>query len=119
MPLQTDGMVVSNKRIKSVYYLLGINCPPIADQIKPGQFVMVKVSDDRSPLLRHPFSVYKSYPVSHPEKIKRGCLFILYKKVGKGTRKMTTLKRVEKVDLIGPLGNSFILPPSPFLQILF
>ena len=113
MPLQTDGMVVSNKRIKSVYYLLGINCPPIADQIKPGQFVMIKVSDNRSPLLRRPFSVYKSYPVSHPEKRKRGCLFILYKKVGKGTRKMTTLKRGEKVDLIGPLGNGFILPPLP------
>jgi dihydroorotate dehydrogenase electron transfer subunit len=113
MPLQTDGKVVSNKRIKSVYYLLGINCPPIADQIKPGQFVMVKVSDDRSPLLRRPFSVYKSYPGSHPEKRKRGCLFILYKKVGKGTQRMTTMKKGEKVDLIGPLGNGFILPPLP------
>jgi dihydroorotate dehydrogenase electron transfer subunit len=113
MPLQTDGMVVSNKRIKSVYYLLGINCPPIADQIKPGQFVMVKVSDDRSPLLRRPFSVYKSYPVSHLEKRKKGCLFILYKKVGKGTRKMTTLKRGKKIDLIGPVGNGFMLPPLP------
>ncbi|MBN2244868.1 MAG: dihydroorotate dehydrogenase electron transfer subunit [Candidatus Aminicenantes bacterium] len=113
MPLQIDGIVVSNKRIKSLYYFLGISCPLIADQIKPGQFVMVKVSDDRSPLLRRPFSVYKSYPVSHPEKGKKGCLFILYKKVGKGTRKMTTLKRGEKVDLIGPLGNGFILPPLP------
>jgi len=113
MSIQTDGMVVSNKRIKSVYCLLGIECPPIANQIKPGQFVMIKVSDDRSPLLRRPFSVYKSYPISHPEKRKRGCLFILYKKVGKGTRKMTTLKSGEKVDLIGPLGNGFILPPLP------
>jgi dihydroorotate dehydrogenase electron transfer subunit len=113
MPLQTDGTVVSNKRIKSVYYLLGIDCSPIADQIKPGQFVMLKVSDDRSPLLRRPFSVYKSYPVTHPEKRKRGYLFILYKKVGKGTQRMTTLKRGEKVDLIGPLGNGFTLPPLP------
>ena len=113
MPIQTDGMVVFNKRIKSVYCLLGIDCPPIANQIKPGQFVMIKVSDDRSPLLRRPFSVYKSYPISHPEKRKRGCLFILYKKVGKGTRKMTTFKSGERVDLIGPLGNGFILPPLP------
>ena len=71
MPLQTDGMVVSNKRIKSVYYLLGIDCSPIADQIKPGQFVMLKVSDDRSPLLRRPFSVYKSYPVTPSRKEKK------------------------------------------------
>ena len=116
MPIQTDGMVVSNKRIKSVYYLLGIDCPLIADQIKPGQFVMLKVSNDRSPLLRRPFSVYKSYPVSHPEKRKKGCLFILYKKVGRGTQRMTTMKRGEKVDLIGPLGNGFTLPALPSSQ---
>jgi len=113
MPLQTDGIVVSNGRIKSLYFILGIYCPPIANQIKPGQFVMLKVSDDRSPLLRRPFSVYKSYPVNHPEKKKRGYLFILYKKVGKGTRKMTTLKKGQKVNLIGPLGNGFTLPPLP------
>jgi dihydroorotate dehydrogenase electron transfer subunit len=113
MPLQTDGIVVKNGRIKSFYFLLGIYCPPIANQIKPGQFVMLKVSDDSSPLLRRPFSVYKSYPVSHPEKRKRGHLFILYKKVGKGTRKMTSWKKGQKVNLIGPLGNGFTLPPLP------
>jgi len=113
MHLLTDGTVVSNKRIKSIYYLLGIDCPPIADRIKPGQFVMLKVSDDCSPLLRRPFSVYKSYPVSHPEKRKRGTLFILYKEVGKGTRRMTALNKGQRVDLIGPLGNGFTLPPLP------
>ena len=113
MPLLTDGTVVSNKRIKSIYYLLGIDCPRIADPIKPGQFVMLKVSDDCSPLLRRPFSVYKSYSVSHPEKGKRGYLFILYKEVGKGTRRMTALKKGQRVDLIGPLGNGFTLPPLP------
>ena len=93
--------------------MLGIYCPQIANQIKPGQFVMLKVSDNTSPLLRRPFSVYKSYPVSHPEKRKRGHLFILYKKVGEGTRRMTTLSKGQKVDLIGPLGNGFALPPLP------
>jgi dihydroorotate dehydrogenase electron transfer subunit len=111
MPLQTDGIVVSNKKIKSIYYLLGIDCPPIAERIKPGQFVMVKVSDDNSPLLRRPFSVYRSYPVGHPEKRKRGYLFIQYKEVGKGTRKMTALEKGQGVSLIGPLGNGFTLPP--------
>jgi dihydroorotate dehydrogenase electron transfer subunit len=119
MPLQTVGTVVSNKRIKSIYYLLGIDCSPIANQIKPGQFVMLKVSDDLFPLLRRPFSVYKSHPVNHPEKRKRGCLFILYKKVGKGTQKMTTLRKGEKIDLIGPLGNGFTLPPLPSSQKVF
>ena len=113
MPLQTDGTVTENRRIKPLYFALGIYCPPIADQIKPGQFVMLKVSDDNSPLLRRPFSVYKSYPESHPEKTKRGHLFILYKEVGKGTRKMTGLRKGQRVGLIGPLGNGFTLSPLP------
>jgi dihydroorotate dehydrogenase electron transfer subunit len=74
---------------------------------------MLKVSDDTSPLLRRPFSVYKSYPLSHPEKRKRGYLFILYKTVGKGTQKMVRLSKGQKVDLIGPLGNGFALSPLP------
>jgi dihydroorotate dehydrogenase electron transfer subunit len=113
MPFQTDGMVIKNERIQSLYFLLGIYCPPIANQIKPGQFVMLKVSDDRAPFLRRPFSVYQSCPDPYPEKKKRGCLFILYKIVGKGTRKMTALEKGQKVDLIGPLGNGFTLPPLP------
>ncbi len=113
MHLQTEGVVASNKRIKAVYYLLGIDCPPIAERIKPGQFVMLKVSDDCSPLLRRPFSVYKTYPAGHLEKKKRNLLFILYKVVGKGTRRMVALKKGQRVGLIGPLGNGFTLPPLP------
>ncbi len=113
MALQTDGTVIKNRRIKSLYFLLEIYCPSIANQIKPGQFIMLKVSDDRSPLLRRPFSTYKSYPEDHPWKRERGCLSILYKKVGRGTQKMTTFQKGEKVNLIGPLGNGFTLPPLP------
>ena len=113
MPFQTSGTVIKNRRIKSLYFILGVYCPPIANHIKPGQFMMLKVSDDSSPLLRRPFSVYKSYPDNHPDKKKRGCLFIYYKEVGKGTQKMTTLQEGQKLNLIGPLGKGFILPPLP------
>ena len=113
MPFQIEGTVIKNKRVKSLYFLLGIHCPPITNHIQPGQFIMLKVSGDRSPLLRRPFSVYKNFPESHPEKEKRGCLFIYYKKVGKGTQKMTTLQEGQKLDLIGPLGKGFTLPPLP------
>jgi dihydroorotate dehydrogenase electron transfer subunit len=93
--------------------MLRIHCPPIANQIKPGQFVMLKISGSAPSLLRRPFSVYKSYPINHPEATKKGHLFILYKTVGRGTRMMTTLTKGQKVNLIGPLGNGFALPPLP------
>jgi dihydroorotate dehydrogenase electron transfer subunit len=113
MSFQTDGIVIRNERIKSVYFLLTIYCPSMANKIGAGQFVMLKVSDSHFPLLRRPFSVYKSYPMDHPQKKRRGCLLILYKKVGKGTQKMTEFKIRQKVDMIGPLGNGFSLPPLP------
>ncbi len=113
MPLQTEGTVVKNRRIKSLYFILSIFSPAIANQIKPGQFVMLKVSEDRAPLLRRPFSVYKTYSLNHPEERKRGSLIIVYKRVGKGTQKMTALKKGQRVELIGPLGNGFTLPPLP------
>ena len=93
MAIQIDGIVLSNKRIKSSYYLLEIDCPLIANETKPGQFVMLKTSEDNHPLLRRPFSIFKCYSNQHPMKLKRGHLLILYKKVGIGTNRMTTLDR--------------------------
>jgi dihydroorotate dehydrogenase electron transfer subunit len=113
MAIETKGMIVSNRNIRSVYFRLELHCPPIAQAIKPGQFVMLRVTSSPSPLLKRPFSIYRRYSVRHPEVGRRGNLVIIYKKVGKGTERMTELKRGEKIELIGPLGNGFRLPPLP------
>ena len=119
MVFQTVGIVVKNERLQSIYFLLEIDCPPIANRIRPGQFVMLKVSDGFHPILRRPFSVYKSYPEDHPDKKKRGRFSVQYKVVGKGTQNMTEFRKGEQVDLIGPLGNGFTLPdPLPSSNIL-
>ena len=113
MAIHTKAIVLNNLKVKSVYFLLEMECPPIADATKPGQFVMFKTSEDNHPLLRRPFTIYKNYPTQERVNKKRGQLSILYKKVGQGTQKMTLLKKGEQVDLIGPLGNGFIVPPLP------
>jgi dihydroorotate dehydrogenase electron transfer subunit len=113
MALEIDGIVLGNGRIKSLYYLLEIYCPPIAATIQPGQFIMLRISDTNDPFLRRPFSVYKSSSAGHREKKRRGQLSILYKNVGKGTRRMTGLIKGQKVNMIGPLGNGFSIPPLP------
>jgi dihydroorotate dehydrogenase electron transfer subunit len=113
MAIQAGGTILENKRLKSSYFLMEMDCPLIADKTRPGQFLMLQVSGDTHPLLRRPFSIYKSYPTWHPEEEKRGHLILLYKKVGKGTEKMTSFLTGEKVNLIGPLGNGFTLPPLP------
>jgi len=113
MALEIDGIVLRNRRIKSLYYVLEIYCPPVATTIQPGQFIMLKISGSYDPFLRRPFSVYKSYSASHREKKKRGRLLILYKKVGKGTQRMTEFMKGQQVNIIGPLGKGFSLPPLP------
>jgi dihydroorotate dehydrogenase electron transfer subunit len=115
MPLQAQGIVLRNKKIQSLYFLLEIDCPPIAPLIKPGQFVMFKIDGCQDPLLRRPFSLFKNDLGRHRQKEKRGRFSILYKKVGRGTQKMTELEKGAKVDIIGPLGNGFTsLPPLSF-----
>jgi len=105
MPLQAQGIVLKNQRIQSLYFLLEIDCPAIAPLLKPGQFV-----------LRRPFSFFKKDLKRSCKKEERGRFSILYKKVGRGTQKMTELERGERVDIIGPLGNGFSCPPSSYFR---
>jgi dihydroorotate dehydrogenase electron transfer subunit len=112
MPLQAQGIVFKNKKIQSLYFLLEIDCPPIAPLIEPGQFVMLKIYGSQAPLLRRPFSLFKKDLGRHRQKEKQGRFSILYKRVGRGTQKMSELQKGAKVDIIGPLGNGFT-SPSP------
>lgn len=112
MPLQAQGIVLKNNKIQSLYFLLEIDCPPVATLIQPGQFVMLKIYGSQTPLLRRPFSLFKKDLGRRGQKEKRGRFSILYKIVGKGTQKMSELEKGAKVDIIGPLGNGFASPPS-------
>jgi dihydroorotate dehydrogenase electron transfer subunit len=112
MPLQAQGIVLRNNKIQSLYFLLEIDCPPIATLIRPGQFVMLKIHGTQTPLLRRPFSLFKKELGRYRHKERRGRFSILYKIVGRGTQKMSELQKGAEVDLIGPLGNGFT-SPSP------
>lgn len=69
-------------------------------EIKPGQFVNIKVSDSDYPLLRRPISVSDSDQDSYS---------ICIKKVGEGTRLLYKKEIGESLDVIHPLGNGFYL----------
>jgi NAD(P)H-flavin reductase len=66
--------------------------------VKPGQFVNVRVSDNLDPVLRRPFSV-------HDSDGKR--ISILYMIVGRGTELMAEMKPGAHVSVVAPLGNGF------------
>ena len=74
---------------------------------------MLRVTHDDHPILRRPFSLYRTFPGRGTEKRRRKRFAIIYKRVGLGTQKMTELRKGDSVGLIGPLGNGFTLPPLP------
>jgi len=93
-------------------YLLTLISPEQARLTRPGQFVMVKCSEDIQdlPLLRRPFSVFDIRP--NPRTGKPAGLDILVKNVGAGTRRLAKLKPGDEVHVLGPQGLPFRIPES-------
>ena len=104
--IQQKARVLWNRRISNDYFKLGLTCLGY-ETAAPGQFVMVQIQGQNAPLLRRPFSIHG---LLAPEDSNPG-IEILYKVVGNGTRLLSEIREHQTVDLLGPLGNSFLLPP--------
>ena len=85
-------------------YRLRLACPPIAERIVPGQFIMLRPSEGTDPLLGRPFALFDvvDRPDGRAEQFDIG--FVL---VGKLTRQMARWKPGQRVIAWGPLGNGF------------
>lgn len=102
--------IVFNRRIGGEVFLMGLRSAEVAAEARPGQFVMVRVSDGSEPLLRRPFSICGC---------RNGELFlILYKVVGRGTAIMSGLKQGDRMGVLGPLGRGFGTPPKGAMSFL-
>lgn len=95
--------ILSNKTIAKDHLKLTLSCSPIAHRVRPGQFVMVKIDNRFDPLLRRPFSVYRT---------KSNQLEIVYQIVGRGTEILSTKSPGEKLQIFGPIGNGFTIPAT-------
>ena len=100
---QTKSKVLSNIHLVEDYWRVTLEAPEIASEIKPGQFIHLKLSETNFPLLRRPFSVFRCVK---PGKGSAG-IEVVYEVVGIGTRLMTELSEGDKLDIIGPLGQGF------------
>ena len=83
--------------------MIGLEWRPPA--FRPGQFVMLRVSDGLDPLLRRPFGIYKVMAAD-------AGVELLYQVVGKGTRILSMKRPGESLGLLGPLGNGFPVPAT-------
>lgn len=108
---EVKARIQQHRRVGVDYFRLRLLCPEIARLAQPGQFVMLRVNEQREPFLRRPFSFSRIFPCGdkRTKLEEEGTLEICYQVVGRGTSLMTQLREGQRVDILGPLGNGFWL----------
>jgi len=90
--------LLENRALAGGYARIRFGAPGLAGEARPGQFVMVRVSDAHDPLLARPFSILEA---------RGDSIDLLVKAVGFGTRILTSLAEGVEILVLGPLGTSF------------
>jgi len=96
----TECTVVSNIELCRNIYEIIVESNEIAETAKPGQFLHIKTSHCKEPLLRRPISISRIYR-------EKGLISLVYQVVGVGTEKLSGLSEGCRIDVLGPLGNGF------------
>ena len=95
-----DLTVCSAERLSDKHVLLKLTCREALPEMRPGQFVEVRIDNSSSTFLRRPISInFVDYV--------RNELWLLVAAVGDGTRHLMSLQCGDVVNCLFPLGNGF------------
>jgi dihydroorotate dehydrogenase electron transfer subunit len=92
------------------YYRIVLKAPEAAAVAVPGQFVMLRVTENMDPLLARPLGI-SSIP-------SKSSIEILYRVAGRGTALLTRAEAGQTLSLLGPLGKGFPMPDKSITPIL-
>ncbi|OQX11234.1 MAG: hypothetical protein BWK76_19460 [Desulfobulbaceae bacterium A2] len=95
---QEKAEILAMQALTADMYRCRLHAPQIAAAARPGQFVMVRVSQGLDPLLRRPLSIHR---------VDRVTVELLFKVVGRGTALLAAAAVGGRLDLVGPLGHGF------------
>jgi dihydroorotate dehydrogenase electron transfer subunit len=99
--IKDAAATIIHKKSWNDFVLLSLRSPRIARPARPGQFLMVRVSNQPYPLLRRPLSIHAREP---------GGIGVFFSRSGLGTAILADKKPGETLDIIGPLGKGFSIP---------
>lgn len=105
MRLET-AVLSQHEKLNPTHFRMTLDCHGAFGSAQPGQFVMLHLIEDDTPLLPRPFSIHR---MRHADS-GRTELQILYRVVGPTTRKMERLQSGDALQIFGPLGRGFTLP---------
>jgi len=103
--IQGHYLVAGVREVGENIYVIRFLAPDIADSIKAGQFLNIRVADGYEPLLRRPFSAYRT---------DDGNVEVIFNVVGKGTSILRTKAAGDVLDVLGPLGTPYSLADPSF-----
>lgn len=103
MPVQTAVVLKNSNPLGDGFYELRMNCHDIADNAKPGQFIMVDTGANHVPYIKRPFAI-----ATHDS--DSGDFTIVIKIAGKGTKLLSEMEPNREITVVGPLGNGFDMP---------
>src|SRR5271170_5895024 len=107
--IQNKYKVIANEKLSVKYWRMIFDAPDLSCSVKPGQFVHIRTDEDGlQPFFRRPFSVYRA----------QKNVEIFYDAVGPGTRLLSLKKKGDSLDVLGPLGVPFMMPPEGIKQVI-
>ncbi len=98
-----NATILWNRSVAPSCYRIGLTTSAYYAFANPGQFVMLRLPDRSEPLLRRPFSIHRIIDAGTGVQ----GIEILYKVVGRFTRKLSFCQPGDIVDVLGPLGHGF------------
>jgi len=101
--------IVAHAHHEADQHVLRLHAPRIAQHALPGQFVHLRVCEQRP--LRRPISIMRADR-------ERGTIDLLYKVVGGGTRLLAQRRRGERLAVLGPIGEPFDLSDATRRYVL-
>jgi dihydroorotate dehydrogenase electron transfer subunit len=97
MPIERDARLRDVQR-GGDHVRFVVEAPNVGRTAKPGQFVMVKVSEGGAPLLRRPLGFHDA---------DEGGFELFFRIAGQGTALLAKKRPGDRLDVIGPLGRGF------------
>ncbi|MCD6322148.1 MAG: dihydroorotate dehydrogenase electron transfer subunit [Clostridiales bacterium] len=100
--MKCNAKVISNENFCDNNMLMKLKAPEIALKTNPGQFVNILCSSENKLTLRRPISIMDADSA-------KGTIDIAYEIRGEGTKLLAERRAGEIVDIMGPLGNGFLV----------
>lgn len=94
---QFDARIVSSEQVSDETFKLVFAGKDISESARPGQFVMIKIDEERT-FLRRPFSICE---------VDKNKFSVVFKVVGTGTKILAQKRPNEILNIIGPCGNGY------------